>query len=152
MSPSPDHERIKTKISHILVAYLVCAGVHGSPNGGPTLRRKRAKAGLEPDESFSFGRRPDLGEDHPIPDLAIEVNWTRGGIDKLEIYRRLGTREVWLWEADHITIHVLGAKGYEVQPRSTFVPGLDLDLVIRLIEVESVLEIHAAMREALAIK
>jgi hypothetical protein len=32
------------------------------------------------------------------PDIAIEVIWTSGGIDKLEVYRKLGVREVWYYE------------------------------------------------------
>jgi Uma2 family endonuclease len=148
MSPSNDHERIQSKIGTVIDAYLVCADLDGARNGGPTLRRRRANAGAEPDESYSFGVDPDL-EDNEVPDLVIEVNWTRGGIDKLEIYRRLGVREVWFWEAGAIAIHVLGKSGYAVQPRSTFLPELDLDLVVRLIELKSVREIHAAMRAAL---
>ncbi|MEG4506483.1 Uma2 family endonuclease [Microcoleus sp. F6_B4] len=33
-----------------------------------------------------------------IPDLAIEVVFTSGGIDKLQLYKRLGIPEVWFWE------------------------------------------------------
>jgi len=36
-----------------------------------------------------------------------EVVWTSGGIDKLEIYRRLGVGEVWRWKDSRIEIHVL---------------------------------------------
>lgn len=148
MSPSNDHERIQSKIGRIIDAYLVCADLDGAANGGPTMRKRRKSAGAEPDESFSFGPHPDL-EEHEVPDLVIEVNWTRGGIDKLEIYRRLGIREVWFWEANAIAIHVLGPNGYATQPRSSFIPGLDIDLVLRLLELESVRDVHAAMRAAL---
>ena len=33
--------------------------------------------------------------DKEIPELAIEVVYTSGGIDILKIYRRLGVKEVW---------------------------------------------------------
>ena len=49
--------------------------------------------GVEPDECYVFGDAPDPER----PDLAIEVVWTRGGIDKREIYRALGVRELWFW-------------------------------------------------------
>lgn len=149
MSPSPHHENIKSRIGRVIDAYLVHASLKGGPRGGPTLRRQRDQAGVEPDESYSFAK---LDKEHPAaPDLVIEVNWTRGGIDKLEIYRRLGIREVWFWEANLISIHVLGAQGSEVQPRSSFLPGLDLDLVIRLLDIDDVVDLHAAMREALGL-
>lgn len=41
-------------------------------------------------------RRALLGsEDAERPHLAIEVVWTSGGLDKLDVYRKLGVREVW---------------------------------------------------------
>jgi Uma2 family endonuclease len=46
----------------------------------------------EPDESYCLGTRKS------VPDLAIEVTVTSGGIDTLEIYRRVGVQEVWFWE------------------------------------------------------
>jgi hypothetical protein len=30
------------------------------------------------------------------------VIWTSGGIDKLEVYRRLRVREVWIWKSGRI--------------------------------------------------
>jgi len=65
------------------------------------------------------------------PDLIIEVVWTRGGLDKLEIYRRLGIAEVWSWKRDEISVHVLVEGQYETRTRSAFLPELDLDLVCR---------------------
>ena len=61
-----------------------------------------------------------------MPDLAIEVIWTHGGLDKLEAYRRLGVREVWMWEHDEITVHALGPTGYFRHERSSVVPDIDL--------------------------
>ncbi len=147
MSPSPHHENIKSRIGMVIEAYLVCANKKGGPRGGPTLRRRLKEAGAEPDESYSFVK---FDADNPAtPDLVIEVNWTRGGIDKLEIYRRLEVREVWFWETDVISVHVLGPDGYAVRERSSLLPDLDLDLVLRLLEIDDVVDLHAAMREAL---
>jgi Uma2 family endonuclease len=50
---------------------------------------KAKKVGLEPDECYSIGHARKL------PDFALEVVETSGGIDTLEAYRRLGFREVW---------------------------------------------------------
>jgi Uma2 family endonuclease len=47
------------------------------------------------------------------PDLAIEVIWTSGGLDKREIYRALGVREVWFWRKGRLTVHALRPAGYE---------------------------------------
>jgi Uma2 family endonuclease len=60
------------------------------------------------------------------PDLAIEVVWTSGGIDKLAIYARLGVREVWFWRRGRLTAHVLGAGEYTEVTDSQVLPGIDL--------------------------
>jgi Uma2 family endonuclease len=140
------HERINSRIGTILTAYLVESGVLGASNGEWTQHNESEEAGAQPDECFLFGPDPDSKD---RPDLVIEVNWTRGGVDKLEIFRRLKIAEVWFWEDDKITVHVLGPIGYEVRDRSVFVPQLDLEVLCKLLELKTVNEIHAAMRAAM---
>jgi hypothetical protein len=69
-------------------------GIDFQPYGNWLLDDESEKAGAEPDECFMFGSDPGAKE---RPDLMIEVVWTSGGIDKLEIYRRLKIGEVWFW-------------------------------------------------------
>ncbi len=66
------------------------------------------------------------------PDLAIEVGWSRSGIDKLEIYRRLGVREVWRWDDDEIApMHRLARGQYRRRVGSIVLRALDLDDLVR---------------------
>ena len=91
MTTSRRHEITKKMLARLLEAWV---GVRrGSLNaiGGATFKRKKDEAGLEPDECYCVGPMKRF------PDLSIEVVETRGGINKLEIYRRLGVREVWFW-------------------------------------------------------
>ncbi|HEX7704323.1 MAG TPA: Uma2 family endonuclease, partial [Kofleriaceae bacterium] len=74
------------------------------------------------------------------PDLAIEVVWTSGGLDKLEVYRRLGVGEVWHWKDDRLTVHVLGANGYELHDRSHCLPDIDLELLVSLLDLPTLNE------------
>ena len=53
--------------------------------GSWTLKSKKHKRGAEPDECYIFGKKKTNR-----PDLAIEVEWSSGGIDKLDVYRKLG--------------------------------------------------------------
>ena len=108
MSPSKHHERIKSYIGMLVEAFALERGIDLSPYGGWTLKEGRKEAGVEPDECYLIG--PD--QDRGVPDLAIEVVWTSGGIDKLEAYRRLGVREVWFWKNDVIHVHVLNGDEY----------------------------------------
>ncbi|HEV3191373.1 MAG TPA: Uma2 family endonuclease [Polyangiaceae bacterium] len=66
-----------------------------------------------------------------FPDLAIEVVWTSGGIDKLEIYRAFGVREVWIWRDARIEVHALRGSAYERVVKSEVFADLDLAVVAR---------------------
>jgi Uma2 family endonuclease len=121
MSPSIDHEGIKTVIGRLLEIYALEMGIPLNGFGSWTLKRAVRARALEPDECYSVGvGRPAR------PDLAIEVIWTSGGIDKLEVYRGLGVGEVWMWRDGVIEIHVLVGEQYERRERSVVFPNLDL--------------------------
>ena len=146
LKPSKDHERLKSYLGRLLEAYALERDIDLSPYGAWTLKHAPAAAGLEPDECFIVG--PD--QDKPIPDLAIDVVWTRGGIDKLEIYRRLGVGEVWTWKDERIEVHVLEDDRFERAARSRLFPGLDLDLLVSLLDRPTVNQAIRALRQALA--
>ena len=55
-------------------------GIEFSGYGSWTLKSEGADHGVEPDECYVFGNVPEPER----PDLAIEVVWTSGGINKLE--------------------------------------------------------------------
>jgi Uma2 family endonuclease len=130
MSPSNDHERIKSWIGHLVESFCIARRIVISPYGSWTLKSKLRDAAAEADECYVFG--PDR---KPLPDLAIEVVWTSGGFDKLEVYRRLGVGEVWFWKDDRFTIHVLRANGYASRDRSVCLPDLDLEVLASLLDL-----------------
>jgi Uma2 family endonuclease len=74
------------------------------------------------------------GPGEEVPDLAIEVINTRGGVDKLEIYRRLKVAEVWLWAKGRFWIYGLAGRRYDLVQRSRVLPGLDLDEIARIVQ------------------
>jgi Uma2 family endonuclease len=134
MGPSRKHEAIKSSIGCLVEAFFSERGIPWSPYGHWHLDDESEEAGVEPDECFIFGR--DQSPDRPA--LAIEVVWTSGGLNKLEVYRRLGVGEVWFWKRDAISVHVLGPDGYEVRDRSACLPDIDLALIARLARNEVV--------------
>jgi Uma2 family endonuclease len=144
MSPSKDHERIKSYLGRLVEAYALERGVDLSPYGAWTLNSPQKQSGLEPDECYLVG---DQGKE--IPDLAIEVVWTSGGIDKLEIYRRLGIGEVWFWKESRIEVHVLRQLDYERTDRSRLFPDLDLELLGSFLDRPTALQAVRAFRDAL---
>ena len=122
MSPSQDHEAIKSVIGRLVEVWCLERNVEFSPFGSWTLEDKEADRGVEPDECFIFGGRKDAQR----PDLAIEVIWTSGGLDKREIYRELGVRELWFWRRGRFTMFALRGERYEEAAGSEVLPGIDL--------------------------
>ena len=127
MRPSRQHEHGKKLIARLVEAYAEERDVDLLGFGAETHQRKRKKLGLEPDESYC------VGKEKKVPDIAIEVVITSGGIDKLAAYRRLGVPEVWFWVRGRLHVFHLGRKGYQRRTRSAFLPGLDLDEVSRIV-------------------
>jgi Uma2 family endonuclease len=146
MSTSREHEGLKSVIGRLVEAYCLERDIDFSAYGNWTQMRKEKRCGAEADECYIFGPRP---KEKDRPDLAIEVVWTSGGIDKLEIYRRLQVAEVWIWQHDAISVHVLGRDGYTVHQRSVCLPDLDLELVCRLAWVEPMSEAIKQLRRIL---
>ena len=81
ITPSKDHERIKSYLGCLLEAYALARGIDLSPYGGWTLKNAPKESSAEPDECYLVG----ADQDRDTPDLVIEVVWTSGGLDKLEI-------------------------------------------------------------------
>lgn len=121
MSPSRRHEYEKKLIARLVETYGEETGLSLNGFGSETFRRKAKEAGVEPDECYC------VGPARKLPDFAIEVAYTRGGIDKLEVYRRLGVVEVWFWVKGRFHVYRLVAHRYQARERSQALPGLDLD-------------------------
>lgn len=130
MSPSKTHESIKSIIGQLVEVYCQIKQLDFGTYGGWTLERKELACGVEPDECYVIGMRPDA----ELPDLAIEVIWTSGSIDKLDVYRSLGVQEVWVWRRGRLIAHVLRGDRYVESTISAVLPGLDLDHLASFID------------------
>jgi Uma2 family endonuclease len=121
MAPLSDaHEEPKKTLGQVLEMYMRTKDIRFYARGSTTIGMKELGARKEPDESYCLGTRKS------VPDLAIEVTVTSGGIDTLEIYRRIGVREVWFWEDGVISVYCLRSTGYELVSKSEVLPELDL--------------------------
>ena len=146
MSPSKSHESIKSMLGCLVEAWCTENEVDITPYGSWTHESKESERGAEPDECYVLGDDADPAR----CDLAIEVIWTSGGIDKLEVYRKLDVREVWIWKAGRIDVFVLRAEKYARVERSELLPALDLVTLVRFVEVfpmtRAVREYRTALR------
>jgi Uma2 family endonuclease len=124
MSPSPEHEAIKTTLARLLEVYALATGIELEGYGSMTMKSRPQARGAEPDECYAVGG----AKKHP--DFAIEVEWTSGGIEKLEVYRGLKVREVWIYRRDKLEVYTLRRGAYVRIPKSQVLPKLDLNELI----------------------
>jgi Uma2 family endonuclease len=145
MTVSPEHEETKGTLRALLEAYMRERGIRFYIKGGPTLGSKEQGARKEPDESYNLQTKK------AIPDLAIEVIFTSGGIDKLQLYKRLGIPEVWFWEDGVLSIYYLRQE-YEKVDRSELLPELDIALLVKYVtyfdQYDAVTEFIQALKES----
>lgn len=132
VSPSRRHETAKTRIGDLLLIYFLETDTEYFPMGSTTLKRQKEQVGGEPDESYC------IGTDKEFPDLVIEVVVTSGGIKRLELFKRLGIREVWFWQNNQFALYYLREEipflfaqtfGYEPIKQSEVLPNLDMTLL-----------------------
>ena len=88
------------------------------------------------------------------PDLAIEVVWTSGGIDKLEVYRKLGVREVWFYNRGKLRFLALRREAdddvYREFARSELLPQLPIEILLACMKEPDQTSAVRALRAALA--
>lgn len=131
--PGEPHQTVKERIGALLELYLLMAGFDFTPTGSMTLESETRSVKREADESYK------LAPGRVRPDLAIEVVFSSGGLNKLESYKRLKIPEVWFWDDGVLEIYHLRGEGkdleYEKLDRSEEVPGIDLELFLSCINM-----------------
>jgi Uma2 family endonuclease len=120
MSTSRQHEASKKQIARLFELFCVERTIRLYGFGHMTCQNEDKERGLEPDEWYRRDR------EQSIPDVALEVIVTHGLLDKLEVYRGLGVREVWLFEKGAFKILALRGKDYELITASEVFPELDV--------------------------
>jgi Uma2 family endonuclease len=144
MSPSKDHEQIKSFIGRLLETWCIDRGIEVTPFGSWTLKGQKKDRAAEADECYIFGTAP-----RDRPQLAIEVEWTRGSIDKLRLYEKLGVEEVWTWRKGVIQVYVLVGERFAKAQRSRLLPALDLGLLASMLDRDTLTQAVRDFRRAL---
>jgi Uma2 family endonuclease len=143
MSPSQSHEMLAKLIARLLEAYADEKGLVFEGYKSMTMRSAPRLRGIEPDECYAI----DAPKDHP--DLAVEVIWTSGGIDKLDVYRGLGVREVWIWSKEELKAYELRGDAYVEILQSVLIPGLTPAFIAGFLDCETQTEAVRKLRAAL---
>lgn len=145
MTTSPEHERLKTIIARLIEAFAEELDLDLNGYGSATFRKEAAARGLEPDECYC------LGELRKVPDIALEIVLTSGGLDKLEVYQGLGVQEVWFWENGQLSIYhlITPELGYQPSATSQLLSQLDPALLASFVDDSSQTQAVKAYRRAL---
>lgn len=147
MAPGRTHENIKSRIGRLVEVWCMHRGMHFTTLGSWTLKNRPEERGAEPDECYVFGE--DVDEEQ-YPDLAIEVVWTSGRIDKLEVYRKLRVREVWYWRNGVLQPYALRGDRYRAIEESEVLPGIDLAQLVSFLDRPTTFDAIREYRDALS--
>jgi hypothetical protein len=119
LMPGAAHELFKSIIGMLIETFLLDREFEFKPTGSMTQTREGIAA-VEADESYQIGNFK----------LSIEVNFTSGGIAKLQHYRALAVNEVWMWEDGVLEVYHLQPSGYK-QIECSLIPELStIDLAV----------------------
>ncbi len=128
LMPGQDHESFSCVIGYLLMTVFTEAGIFFKPTGA-MAQEKEGLVSAQADQSFC------IGSVKAIPDLAIEIVFTSGGVSKLSRYKVLGVPEVWFWEDGTLKLYSLREGEYELVARSQLpeLETLNLELLKRCI-------------------
>jgi Uma2 family endonuclease len=139
LMPGRTHELFKSIIGMLIELFCLEMAIEFEPTGSMTQERE-GEVSLEADESYCFGTSKS------IPDLAIEVILTSGGIDKLQRYQLLGIAEVWFWQDGVFSLYRLRDGKYDRITRSEIpeLITLDIDLLTHCVLMAETSRLNAA--------
>lgn len=132
MTTSIEHESLKKIITRLLETYAEERNLDLNGYGNATFKNQAGQRGVEPDECYCLGALKE------VPDIALEIVVTSGGVSKLAVYQGLGVPEVWFWQEQRLVFYHLSVNGkdYLQSDRSLLFPGLDPELLISFIQID----------------
>jgi hypothetical protein len=119
LMPGRPHELFKSVIGILIETFLLDREFEFEPTGSMT-QELAGVAAVEADESYQIGNLK----------LSIEVNFTSGGLAKLNHYQALAVNEVWLWEDGVLDVYHLQSGGYEQVSHSLIPELLTINLTV----------------------
>jgi Uma2 family endonuclease len=135
MTVSRKHERNKKRLGRLVENLTEELDIDIAHGGSMTFRNEEMLRALEPDECYWIAHEAmvrdrdeiDLDVDPP-PDVTLEIEISRSTLDRIGIYAVLGVPEVWRWDGETLSIHVLTPRGtYRASRRSKAFPFLPMD-------------------------
>jgi Uma2 family endonuclease len=138
--PLDPHETYKKLLGRLIEAATEELNIEIRSLGSRTCDHEELARGLEPDQCYYIQNEAlvrgvdqiDLNQ-FPPPDLALEIDITSSSINRLSIYAALGVPEIWRYDGHSLTILKLQNNEYLSQDRSTALPLLKSEDVVRFL-------------------
>lgn len=131
MTLSSEHEKYARFFETLMTAIRLRLRLNILSFGSSTMKKRSKAKGTEPDACFYVQSAAVIGNRmqidfaiDPPPDVAVEVNMHHGSINKFPIYVALGVPEVWRYDGQQLTIHLLQHDNYITSPQSQALPML----------------------------
>ena len=130
MTTSPEHEKLKRRLARLIETLAEECNLSLEPAGNMTFQREDLARAIEPDDCFWIahavqvrGRTDWDPKRDPPPDLVLEIEVSRSALNRLGIYAALGVPEVWRFNGESLTVHLLGPEGaYQTVEKSPTFP------------------------------
>jgi len=126
------HRSSSRRLNSLLAAFAVERGIDLVGSLTCSLKSQALGRGIEPDGSYLLG--PSRPEEDGLPNIALDVVVTPGGIPRLEVYRGLGVQEVWFWRDEQLKFYAGRDHGFEQVESSELLPAFDPTLVGRFMQ------------------
>lgn len=147
MTLSLEHEGLKKLIARMLELMMFELRLDVKCGGATTFKREVIDSGLEPDECYWIAHAELMRnkqtfdqESDPPPDLAIEVEISRGTKARPPIYAALGVPELWCYDGILLRVLRLNAKRiYRPASTSSALPMLPPEELSRFLAMRHTL-------------
>jgi Uma2 family endonuclease len=141
MSPSFEHETIKTLLGRLIVALTEELDIPIRSTSSTTLKRRARQKAVEADESYYIANEPSVRHRReldlrrqPPPDLVVEVDLSSSSLIRMPVYAALGVPEVWRWIGSELELLRLDAEGqYVATKTSVSFPMLTVEVLMRFL-------------------
>lgn len=141
MTVSPEHENyadfIRILVAHVSFRLRINVRFFGSA----TIKKRPGRKGAEPDacfyvqsaESLGAKMRLDFAADPP-PDIVVEVDIHHDSRSKFPIYGEIGVPEIWRFDGNELTIHLLERREYVQADKSHALPVLSAGVLTEFLK------------------
>jgi Uma2 family endonuclease len=154
MVVSSRHERPNRTLATLVEVMAEEWGVDIARLGSMTFKRKDLQKGFEPDSCFYIqhadaihGKQEiDIAVDPP-PDLSIEVDITRGSLNRFPIFAAVGIPEVWRFDGNKVAIFRLESGGYVEASNSLPFPAVTGEILTLFLDESQELKSTAWLRK-----